>query len=313
MKKRTLAVALALTSAGLAGPAFADQKLSTSLIRPTVLEQDNGVIAGPLPGAAGAKSFYVATDLQTGELATQIKVSAPSDRVRSVTFELLGSNAAVKDSYYIKTSTNQQNEQTRTFSIDNAGRYSLRVIVEGPETGNFCVLLGGSALPKVTSPTCPAEEKQQAAAAPRPVAAPPAVTPPPPMPKTVEVIRTTCEQRLRVGSEVLFDFDRADLRPEASPALEYVAKVIEAENKPLTIEGHTDSKGSDSYNDRLSEQRALTVEVELRRRIQSMPPTDSHGYGESRPVAPNEFPDGTDDPQGRQLNRRVDIVIDTCS
>jgi outer membrane protein OmpA-like peptidoglycan-associated protein len=315
MTARSIAIVLAVAGAGLCSPALADQKLSTSLIRPTLLEAGNGVVAGPLPGGTGAKSYYVATDLETGELRTQIKVTAPSDDVRSITFELLDSDAAVKDSYYVKTMSNQQGEQTRTFAIDNARRYNLRVTVDGPETGSFCVLLGGSALPKVASPVCPAGETQ--AAAPPPAATPAAPTaeapPPPPAPQAVEVITTKCEQRLRVGSEVLFDFDKATLRPEARPAMDYIAMVIEAQQKPLSIEGHTDSKGTDSYNDRLSQQRAQTVEVELRRRIRSMPPTNSNGYGESRPVAPNEFPDGSDNPEGRRHNRRVDIVINTCT
>ena len=311
MTSRSIAVAVALAGAGFMAPALADQKLSTSLIRPTVLASDSGVIAGPLPGGTGAKSYYVATDLQTGELRTQIKVTAPSDEVRSITFELLDGEAKVKDSYYVKTMNDQQGEQTRTFAIDNARRYNLRVTVDGPETGNFCVLLGGAALPKVTSPVCPGAQTQAAELPP----AAQAPAPPPAMekPKSVEVIESKCEQRLRVGSEVLFDFDKATLRPEAAPAMDYIAMVIEAEKKPLTIEGHTNSKGTEAYNDRLSQQRALTVEVELRRRIQAMPATSSYGYGESHPVAPNEQPDGSDYPEGRQFNRRVDIVINTCT
>jgi outer membrane protein OmpA-like peptidoglycan-associated protein len=305
MTSKSIAIALAITAVAFTSAASADETISTSLIHPTVLTSDSGVIAGGLPGGDGAKSYYAAADLQPGELKTQIRVVAPSNGMRSITFELLGDDAAVKDSYYVKTNSNQQGEQTRSFSIDNAGRYNFRVTVAGPENGRFCVLLGGSALPKVTSPMCPGEPAQSAEA---PATPPPALQ----APKAVEVIQSKCEQRLRVGSELLFDFDRATLRPEAMPAIDYIAKVIEAEMKPVAIEGHTDAKGTDAYNDRLSQQRALTVEVELRRRIRAMPVTSAHGYGKSRPVAPNELPDGRDNPGGRQRNRRVDIVISTC-
>jgi outer membrane protein OmpA-like peptidoglycan-associated protein len=303
------------TAVGMAGlvPAIATaQEYSTSIIRPTVLAADNGVVAGPLPGGRGARSYYIAADLKAGELSTQIKVSAPSDETRMVSFELLGPNASVVDSYYVKTSFEEQNQATRTFPIGSTRRYNMRVIVEGPETGDFCVLLGGSALPGVKAPECPGATRP--AAAPPPAAPARAAAPPPPAPpKTVEVITTKCEQRLRVGSEVLFDFDRAELRPDAMTTMDYVADVIATQKKPVTIEGHTDSKGSDSYNSRLSQLRAIGVEVELRRRIKDMPPLQAFGYGETKPVAANEMPDGSDYPLGRQLNRRVEIVINTCA
>lgn len=285
------------------------QDYSTSLIRPTQLPKNQGVLAGALPGASGGKSYYIAADLKAGVLQTQIKVSADSSAVRSITLDLLGADSRTRDSYYVRSSSNQQNEASRAFQIDQSGPINLKVTVEGPETGRFCVLLGGSALPDVASAECPQDTAALPARA-DVVAVPPPPLPPPP--KTVEVVTTACEQRLRVGSELLFDFDKSAIRPEGRPALDYVARVIQQTGKPVLIEGHTDSIGSDAYNMRLSELRALTVQHELSRQLSPILPMQSRGYGKTRPISGNQNADGTDNPDGRQRNRRVEIIIDTC-
>ena len=319
---------LPLLAATFMAASASAQDYSTSLIRPTQLASDQGVLAGALPGASGGKSYYVAADLKAGVLQTQIKVSASSSAVRSITLELLGADSRIRDGYYVKTSSNQQNEAGRAFQIDQSGPVNLKVTVEGPETGRFCVLLGGSALPGVTRAECPQDPAAAPAVAPPrieavaptapparadvvAVPAPPPPSPPPP-PKTVEVVTTRCEQRLRVGSELLFDFDRSAIRQEARPALDYVARVIQQTGKPVLIEGHTDSIGSDAYNMRLSELRALTVQNELARQLSPMLPMQSRGYGKTQPIADNQNADGTDNPDCRQRNRRVEIVVDTC-
>jgi outer membrane protein OmpA-like peptidoglycan-associated protein len=326
----TLAAAIVAAAAWIA-PAAA-QNYSTSVIRPTVLAADAGAISGFLPGTQGARSYYFALEPRTGVLQTQIRVSANSSATRSITLDLLGPDSNVKDSYYVKTSRNEQNEATRGFRIDSAGSYSLRVTVEGPEAGRFCVLLGGSALPDAKPAECPGDAppvvpkaeatppRVEASPAPKVEAAPatkvevtpvPKVEPPAP-PKSVEVVTTRCEQRLRVGSEVLFDFDRSALRPDALPAIEYVARTIQEKNKPTVVEGHTDSIGTDAYNMRLSDQRAATVKAEIGRRLTGPVAIEAYGYGKSKPIADNQNPDGTDNPEGRQRNRRVEIVINTC-
>jgi outer membrane protein OmpA-like peptidoglycan-associated protein len=322
MSAQALLRSTCLAAALVAAPALA-QDYSTSIVRPTAL-RDAGVVAGTLPGAQGARSYYLAVDLRPGTLMSQIKVTASSSATRSVTLDLLGSDATRKDSYYVKTSRNDQNEASRGFQIDAGGTYNLRVTIEGPEAGRFCVLLGGSALPNVKASECPADPatvvaqapRVEAAPAPAPrveVAPPPPVEAPPPPPKTVEVVTTKCEQRLRVGSELLFDFDKSAIRPEARPAIEYVAQTVQRAGKPVLIEGHTDSKGGDAYNMRLSELRAFTVQSEITRQLDIALPMQSRGYGKSRPIADNQYPDGSDNPDGRQRNRRVEIVVNTCS
>jgi outer membrane protein OmpA-like peptidoglycan-associated protein len=132
-------------------------------------------------------------------------------------------------------------------------------------------------------------------------------------PKAVEVITTKCEERLRVGSDFLFDFDRAELRSEAEPALAELARHVVQANKMVMIEGHTDGKGTDAYNQGLSEHRAGAVRIALAGRGLAYEKLNIRGFGKTHPVAPNQHPDGSDDPEGRQRNRRVEVVINTCN
>ena len=122
---------------------------------------------------------------------------------------------------------------------------------------------------------------------------------------------TDREIRIEMPADILFDFDSAALRPEAFPTLEKVAEVLKSHgDAPAAIEGHTDSKGADAYNMKLSAQRAESVKRWLATRG-GIPAgrLAARGLGETRPVAPNAKPDGSDDPEGRQKNRRVEIVV----
>jgi outer membrane protein OmpA-like peptidoglycan-associated protein len=122
---------------------------------------------------------------------------------------------------------------------------------------------------------------------------------------------TETEIRIALSADVLFDFDKSDIKPEAAEALKQVAALVrEHPNQPVRIEGHTDSKGSDGYNQALSEDRALSVKDWLVEE-EGLEGGDFEtiGFGESQPAAPNELPDGSDDPGCRQKNRRVEIVI----
>jgi len=78
------------------------------------------------------------------------------------------------------------------------------------------------------------------------------------------------------------------------------------------IEGHTDGKGSDTYNQALSERRAIAVRASLTERGLPLDHLNIRGFGKTRPVAQNQFPDGADEPEGRQKNRRVEVVRNTC-
>lgn len=122
--------------------------------------------------------------------------------------------------------------------------------------------------------------------------------------------RPTPEQAISIDlpADVLFDFDKSDLRPEASVSLDKASELIKSyATAPLTVLGHTDGKGTDAYNDGLSLRRAEAVARALQRQTGRQARVE--GLGKRQPVAPNTTPDGRDDPQGRQLNRRVQILI----
>lgn len=122
---------------------------------------------------------------------------------------------------------------------------------------------------------------------------------------------TETEVHIELSADVLFDFDKADIKREAEPALEKVVTVLRSyPRSAITIEGHTDGKGSDAYNQRLSERRAGAVLAWLQGRA-GLPEAKfaASGWGAKRPIAPNVKPDGSDDPEGRRKNRRVEIVV----
>ena len=83
--------------------------------------------------------------------------------------------------------------------------------------------------------------------------------------------------------------------------------------RPNRIEGHTDSIGTDAYNQKLSEARARTVRDWLAKRNVIPASTPIRGFGKSMPIAPNTTADGKDDPEGRQRNRRVEVVFEGCA
>ena len=122
---------------------------------------------------------------------------------------------------------------------------------------------------------------------------------------------TEQEIRIELATDVLFDFDKYTLKPEAVTALAKVGQVAAAyPDYPMLIEGHTDGKGTHAYNMRLSDQRANSVKEWLVKNASvAAARITTKGWGETKPVAPNKKPDGSDDPEGRQKNRRVEIVL----
>ena len=122
---------------------------------------------------------------------------------------------------------------------------------------------------------------------------------------------TTQEIRIELAADVLFDFDKASLRPEAKPSLDKVLAVLKSYPKASAkIEGHTDGKGNDAYNQKLSERRAESVRGWLAENGASLK-MSTRGWGKKKPIASNVKPDGKDDPEGRKKNRRVEIAVKT--
>jgi outer membrane protein OmpA-like peptidoglycan-associated protein len=112
--------------------------------------------------------------------------------------------------------------------------------------------------------------------------------------------------------DVLFEFGRADLASDSRGKVHNIADVLNtrARGRRVSIEGHTDSVGSDSYNQRLSENRAGSVASALESSGVNSRRITTKGFGERYPVAPNTNPNGADNPAGRAKNRRVEVIIE---
>jgi outer membrane protein OmpA-like peptidoglycan-associated protein len=122
---------------------------------------------------------------------------------------------------------------------------------------------------------------------------------------------TKTEVRIELSGDVLFEFDKADIRPEAEPALQRVVEIIQQYPRArVAIDGYTDAKGADAYNLRLSDKRAAAVKNWLvQKGSVNGKQIKAKGWGTAKPVAPNSNPDGSDNPDGRQKNRRVEITV----
>jgi outer membrane protein OmpA-like peptidoglycan-associated protein len=127
----------------------------------------------------------------------------------------------------------------------------------------------------------------------------------------LEVEESDTEVKIELSGDVLFNFDSAEIRKEAEPQLAQLADVIKQyPGASVHIEGYTDSKGSDDYNLALSQRRADSVRDWLASHGGiAATSVSTRGLGEANPVAPNEKPDGSDNPKGRQQNRRVEITV----
>ena len=119
----------------------------------------------------------------------------------------------------------------------------------------------------------------------------------------------SCGTVITLEDSVLFDFGSSELRGEASTTLTNLATVIKDSKAPkVQVQGHTDSVSDDASNQTLSEQRAKAVTEALTSNGVTAS-IESVGYGETKPVAPNENSDGSDNPAGRRLNRRVEVFV----
>lgn len=129
--------------------------------------------------------------------------------------------------------------------------------------------------------------------------------------RALDAKETDEQLSIALQGDVLFDFGKATILPKAEDTLRKVATVLEAfpEGRVL-VQGHTDAKGPPEANLALSKQRADAVEKWLVEKTRVAPGSIvAKGLGETEPVAPNENPDGSDNPEGRRQNRRVEIVV----
>ena len=185
----------------------------------------------------------------------------------------------VTDSFALKAEVRHAVKFTHS---DNNMFYSL----------GFVIPFGAKAEPVVAkaAPVAPAP-----AVAPAPVKTPKCQN----VPKGTVVDEDGCPKIIRL--HVNFDFDKSTVKPEFMPEVQKVADFMKQNpGYSVVLEGHTDSKGSDAYNMKLSDQRAKAVAKALESLGVSKAKVTTEAYGESKPVATN------DTEAGRAENRRVD-------
>ncbi|MFC5750350.1 OmpA family protein [Actinomadura rugatobispora] len=123
-----------------------------------------------------------------------------------------------------------------------------------------------------------------------------------------DVTSSGSDVKMNLRTDVLFDFDSAKLSGRAKQVLDQAAQEIREKadpgKRPLTINGHTDSKGADDYNLKLSRERAEAVQKELQNRLGTTFRYSAHGKGEAELIAKEG---GSDDAKARSRNRRVEI------
>ncbi len=163
-----------------------------------------------------------------------------------------------------------------------------------------CVVTQGAVLPECAgakaapaAPAKPAEPAKPASPAPSSPAKPAGAAKPAP---------SSVRQAIVIQADALFDFDKSVLRPDGKKSIDgAVAKLGGVDLEMIIATGHTDSVGSDKYNQKLSERRAAAVKDYLVSKGIPSAKITTIGKGESQPVATNKTA------EGRQKNRRVDI------
>jgi OmpA-OmpF porin, OOP family len=168
------------------------------------------------------------------------------------------------------------------------------------DSSGACIVTSGQILPECAgarpAPPAPRPAAPAAPAAPSPAPAPAAPAPAPrPAPASVR-------QAVVIQADALFDFDKSVLRPDGKKSIDdALAKLRGVDLEMVIATGHTDSIGTDAYNQRLSERRAAAVKEYLVSKGIAASKITTIGKGESQPVATNKTA------EGRQKNRRVDI------
>jgi OOP family OmpA-OmpF porin len=139
-----------------------------------------------------------------------------------------------------------------------------------------------------------------------PVAPPPVVPPTPVVPPKPPELKN---EKITFAADAFFDFNKSVLKPEAKVKLDDLVSKLSGINLEVIIAvGHTDSIGSDAYNQKLSVRRAESVKAYLVSKGIEPNRIYTEGKGKKQPIAPNTI-NGHDNPEGRAKNRRVEIEV----
>ena len=154
----------------------------------------------------------------------------------------------------------------------------------------------------VTSGSATADPAAARAPAPRSVAQ---------LEAALHATKTDRGSRIMLSADALFGLSRDTLDAAADPLLAQLAELIAATRpREVVVAGHTDSSGQDEDNQALSEARAHAVAAWLEATAaKHRPRFVEQGFGRTRPIAPNHAADGSDNPEGRARNRRIEIML----
>ena len=160
-----------------------------------------------------------------------------------------------------------------------------------------CVLTSG-----IAHPDCQPKKDAPAPAPSAPAAPGAAAAPAKPAAPAAKPAPASVKQAVVIQADALFDFDKSVLRPDGKKNIDdALAKLAGVDVEMVIATGHTDSVGTDAYNQKLSERRAAAVKEYLASKGIATSKITTLGKGESQPVATNKTK------EGRQKNRRVDI------
>ncbi|HEY4997554.1 MAG TPA: OmpA family protein [Usitatibacter sp.] len=167
------------------------------------------------------------------------------------------------------------------------------------DASGACVLTSGRVLPECNGARAPTAPAPAMPASPSSPAAP--ATPAAPAP-AARPAPSSVRQSIVIQADALFDFDKSVVRPDGRKSIdEALAKLDGVDLEMVIATGHTDSIGTERYNQRLSERRAAAVKAYLVSKGMPASKITTIGKGETQPVATNKTK------EGRQKNRRVDI------
>ena len=161
-----------------------------------------------------------------------------------------------------------------------------------------CVVTSGQVLPECAGPKPPPPPAEPAKPAPPAPPAPPPAKPAEPAKPAPQSVR----ESVVIQADALFDFDKSVLRPDGKKSIDdALAKIQGTDLEMVIATGHTDSIGTEQYNQRLSERRAEAVKQYMVSKGIPASKITTIGKGETQPIATNKTK------EGRQKNRRVDI------
>jgi hypothetical protein len=315
---------LALAALGLAAPAAA-QNLSTSVLRPTPIDAATGIVARDFPGGSGATSYYLAVDLKAGSLMTQLQVTGRPNTPKRIDFELLDANARVAASAFLMAESEAKRDLTK--GLCHRQRRTLRHPVDRRRQGDERVLRPDGRHGTARGPLARLSGqggRRGAGAASRAARRSRA--------GTGDGCAAARASSARTSRGAGRRGDRQQVR--GAPARRR-RRPVRLRSRRASSRGrcgtrpgggahqHGEEGGADRGAHRRQGHRELQSRPEraarwrgARRACRARLPAEwlrTRGLGKSYPVAPNQRADGSDDPDGRQKNRRVEVVINTCS